>query len=80
MLALRGWRTLCVRQRLPSFPGFTLVNYEGDNISKYVYLSVKDTALEKPCKKFFIANFIVLLIGLPSDGTIWTVFILIFVS
>ena len=31
-------------------------------------------------KEFFIDNFIVLLIGLPSDSTIWMVFILIFVS
>ena len=33
LLALRGWRTLCVRRiRL----GSQLINYMGDNISKYV--------------------------------------------
>ena len=44
LLALRGWRTLCVRQMLPS------VAYKGDNISKYVHLSVKTDFTRKITK------------------------------
>ena len=36
LLALRGRWTLYVRRRSPSAPGIRLINYKGDNISKYV--------------------------------------------
>ena len=44
LLALRGWQPLCVRRRLPS------VAYKGDNISKYVHLSVKTDFTRKITK------------------------------
>ena len=36
LLALRGWRTLCVCRR----PRLTMINSKGDNISKFVCLTV----------------------------------------
>ena len=43
-----------VLRRLPWSPGVTLVKYKGDNISKYVYLSVKIDITRKITK---IVNF-----------------------
>ena len=38
LLALRGWWILCVRQRRPLGVWVTLINYNGNNIAKYVSL------------------------------------------
>ena len=50
LVALRGWGTLCVRQRRLLTTRLTLINDKGEIISKYVCLIVKIDSARKTIK------------------------------